>query len=118
MDAAHVRQWAVAFLALVSFMLAAAPAIAATPSDQDPTLDVVAVAIVGNGQAILLATSGLEDRRHRWRFRSFDTSDVPQPIRDVSLAASGTKLFFETGAGPAKTATASLSLLAASVRQP
>ncbi len=61
--------------------------------------DLVAVGIVDYGRAIILATPGLSHRGRTWRFRSLDTSDTPQPIRDVVLAATGTKLFVQSDAG-------------------
>jgi len=59
-------------------------------SAQDPesrTLDVVAVAIIDEGRAVLLATRGLPTNKDRWRFRSLDTTDLPQPIRYVQPGA-------------------------------
>ena len=96
----QVRLAARALVGIAYLMLTATPAAAADPPAGDPTLDVVGVAIVRGGQAILLATRGVDDHLHRWRFRSLDTHDLPQPIREVALAASGTKLFLETAAGP------------------
>jgi len=100
LSAAPVRLVATALVGAACLVLAATPAGAAGPPPQDPTLDVVGVAIVRGGQAILLATRGVDDHLQRWRFRSLDTRDLPQPIREVALAASGTKLFLETGTGP------------------
>ena len=59
----------------------------------------VAVAIVDQGRAIVLATPGLPHGGRRWRFRSFDTSELPQPIVNAVLSAGGTKLFIQPGAG-------------------
>ena len=60
--------------------------------------DLVGVAIVGEGRAILMATPGLEHDRRLWRIRSLDTSELPQPVVDVSLSWSGTKMFVQTPA--------------------
>lgn len=49
---------------------------------------------------IVLATPGLPHDGRIWRFRSLDTSDIAQPIDDVVLAASGTKLFLQPAVGP------------------
>src|SRR5436190_19155140 len=62
--------------------------------------ELVAVSIVSDGRAIVLATPGLPTDGRSWRFRSLDTSDLPQPIRSVSLSASGTKLFIQFANGP------------------
>jgi hypothetical protein len=65
--------------------------------DEQDARDVVAVAIVDQGRAIVLATPGLPHAGRRWRFRSFDTSELPQPLLDATLSASGTKLFIRSG---------------------
>jgi hypothetical protein len=62
--------------------------------------DLVAVAVIGGGRRVLLATPGREADGRRFRFRSLDTSDLPQPFQDVTLSASGTKLFVQTAQGP------------------
>lgn len=62
--------------------------------------ELVAVSIVRDGRAIVLATPGLPADGRSWRFRSLDTSDLPRPIRSVSLSTSGTKLFIQFGTGP------------------
>jgi len=63
--------------------------------------DVVAVTIVGNGRAILLAAPGQEAEGRQWRFRSFDTSALPQPLSNPQLSRSGTKLLVEGPCGAA-----------------
>jgi hypothetical protein len=100
LDPAQSRAWVGAAVRVASLLLLAAPIAAADPPGRDPTLDVVGVAIVRHGEAILLAVRGIEDRGNLWRFRSLDTRDLPQPVRDLALAASGTKLFLDTAAGP------------------
>src|SRR5687767_6006684 len=65
----------------------------ATPTGR--TTEYVGVAIVRNGQAVVLATPGLAVDGRLWRFRSLDTSDLPQPIRHATLSASGTKLHLQ-----------------------
>jgi len=73
----------------------------AAPGQDDSALhDMVAVSIVRDGRAIVLATSGAPAHGRSWRFRSLDTSALPQPIRSVSLSSSGTKLFIQFGNGP------------------
>ena len=77
------------------------PSSAAEPTANDDAMrDLVAVSIVGEGAAIILATPGLPRDGRTWRFRSFDTTDLPQPIRSVTLSESGTKLFIQAGDGP------------------
>jgi hypothetical protein len=85
--------------AMGCFMFTAVAQAAAGPDD-DALCQLVAVSIVGDGRAIVLATPGLRTSGRTWRFRSFDTSDLPQPIRSVSLSTSGTKLFIQAGDGP------------------
>lgn len=91
--------WSCGAVMACSIMAGSTQAMDAGP-EQDPMRDLVAVSIVGEGRAIVMATSGLPTRGHTWRFRSFDTSELPQPIRTVSLSASGTKLFIQPGDGP------------------
>lgn len=80
-------------------LLISAPAQAQTASGP-PERDLVAVAVIGGGRSVLLATPGIETGGRSWRFRSYDTSDLPQPFREVTLAGSGTKLFVQTAPGP------------------
>jgi hypothetical protein len=61
--------------------------------------DLVAVGIVRDGRAIVLATPGVPGNGRTFSFRSFNTRALPQPIRDVALALSGTKLFIQTPSG-------------------
>lgn len=67
------------------------------PDDQD----VVGVTILEDGKTILLATPGRERSGQNWRFRSFDTSDLPQPLSQPVLSVSGTKLFLQASGGRA-----------------
>src|SRR5512139_1554663 len=62
--------------------------------------DLVAVSILHEGRAILLATPGIPSGGRLWRFRSLDTSTLPQPIRRAWLSASGTKLFVQPAGHP------------------
>jgi hypothetical protein len=57
--------------------------------------DLVAVAILDQGRGVALATPGQETSGRRWRLRSFDTSQLPQPLVGPVLSASGTKLFLK-----------------------
>ena len=71
------------------------PALAAAQAG-DPANELVAVAIVQGGKAVLLATPGLPDRGHQWRFRSLDTSELAGPLRQPVLSASATKLYLQS----------------------
>lgn len=93
------RAWTCFYVAGL-LLVAATPAGSMGAADDDAGLDLVAVGTVGNGRAILLATPGLPHAGRLWRLRSFETSDLPQPIWDIALAASGTKLFLQPAAGP------------------
>ncbi len=85
---------------VVVLRLAVVPySVFAQPADQSAARDLVAVGIVDHGKAIVLATPGLSHRGRIWRFRSLDTSEIPQPIHDVVLSAGATKLFVQHGAG-------------------
>ncbi len=75
----------------------AAQAVPARAAEETDGRDLVAIGIVEHGRAIVLATSGLPNRGRIWRFRSLDTSDLPQPIQHVVLSAGGTKLFVQPG---------------------
>ncbi len=76
------------------------PSASAQSGESDDLRQIVAVGMVNHGEAIVLATPGLPSRGRLWRFRSFDTRDLPQPMRNVVLASSGTKLFVQPAAGP------------------
>jgi hypothetical protein len=89
-----------AVIVLSSFFTSVAHAAAEPGQDENALRELVAVSIVRDGRAILLATPGLHEDGRSWRFRSLDTSELPQPIRSVSLSASGTKLFIQFGDGP------------------
>jgi hypothetical protein len=86
-------------LVFVMFLLTPPPG-AVWAAQFDSEIDLVAVAVVGGGRAVVLATPGIPRGDRLWRLRSFDTSDLPQPIRDVSLSASGTKLMIQPASGP------------------
>ena len=86
---------------VLSFLFATnAHAAAERSQDESALHELVAVSIVRGGGAILLATPGVPAKGRSWRFRSLDTSALPQPIRSVSLSSSGTKLFIQFGDGP------------------
>ena len=70
----------------------AAPA-AGQSAHPDPSHNLVAVGIVRRGEAILLATPGLEDGGRHWRFRSLDTGELGAPMHQLVLTRSATKLF-------------------------
>ena len=84
---------------LIAILVTSSPAGAHSilPDDQD----VVGVTILEDGKSILLATPGRERFGQNWRFRSLDTSDLPQPLSQPVLSASGTKLFVQTSGGRA-----------------
>jgi hypothetical protein len=77
-------------------ILSTLPARAQETTLQPDALDIVAVGIVNDGESILLATPGLPKDGRTWRFRSLDTSTLPQPIEKVVLASTGTKLFVQS----------------------
>jgi hypothetical protein len=79
-------------------VVVAAPA-ARAQSRPDPSHDLVAVGVVQDGKAVLLATLGLAERGRQWRLRSFDTSDLGQPLRQAVLTPSATKMFLQSPAG-------------------
>ena len=86
---------------VLSFLFATvAHAVAEPGPDESALYELVAVSIVRDGRAIVLATPGVPTKGRSWRFRSLDTSALPQPIRSVSLSSSGTKLFIQFGNGP------------------
>ncbi len=70
---------------------------------QDPpdSQDLVGVALLDDGQGVLLATPGRAQSGRKFRFRSLDTSALPQPLSRPVLSASGTKLFLQDPAGSA-----------------
>lgn len=86
-------------IAVACFMSTAVPH-ASAAAEEDAMRELVAISIVADGRAIILATPGLPRGGRTWRFRSLDTADLPQPVRSVTLSASGTKLFIQAGAGP------------------
>ena len=86
---------------VLSFLFATvAHAVAEAGQVENALHELVAVSIVRDGRAIVLATPGVPAKGRSWRFRSLDTSALPQPIRSVSLSSSGTKLFIQFGNGP------------------
>jgi hypothetical protein len=90
-----------AALTVLSALCATVAQAAAEPGpDESALYELVAVSIVRGGCAIVLATPALQTNGGSWRFRSLDTSALPQPIRSVSLSSSGTKLFIAFGDGP------------------
>ena len=80
----------------LSYVLTLAVPAAAAAQAADPVDDLVAVAIVKRGEAVLLATHGLEERGRHWRIRSFDTSELVGPLRQAALAVHATKLFLQS----------------------
>jgi hypothetical protein len=86
----HWGTWSATALALAGALLWSVEAGARTV--QAAHQDLVAATVVDNGQAILLATPSRGLSGRRWRFRSFETSELPQPLAGPVLSASGTKL--------------------------
>ncbi len=91
----HRRRVARAVLFSLAGLLLASSTAAQGAGDTADGIDLVAVGIVGRGRAILVATPGLPQGGRAWRFRSLDTSQLPQPVTDVALARSGTKLLLQ-----------------------
>ena len=89
--------------ATIGIVSTVASAAFAQPASRGGAPDnLVAVAVVDGGRAIVLATPGAQTAGRSWRFRSFDTGDLPQPFQDVSLSSSGTKLFVQSASGAAQ----------------
>ena len=84
-----------ALVAAFFLMTSAVPALAAAQAD-DVSQKFVAVGVVKDGEAVLLATRGLEARGRYWRLRSFDTIEVARPLRQAVLASHATKLFLQS----------------------
>ena len=84
-----------ALAAALFLMTSAVPTRAAAQTD-DFSHQFVAVGVVKGGQAVLLATPGLETRGRHWRFRPFDTSEVAGPLRQAVLSIHATKLFLQS----------------------
>ena len=93
------RAWTGPVLVL-GLLLATARAGRPAGPDGAPGPDLVAVSILREGRAVLLATPGIPSGGRLWRFRSLDTSALPQPIRRAWLSASGTKLFVQPAGRP------------------
>src|SRR5688500_17148240 len=86
-------------IAAYSPLLLVSPVEGETPPSHP--VEYVAVAIVRDGESVVLAVPGLPQQGRLWRFRSLDTSDLPQPILHATLSASGTKLLLQPADSPA-----------------